>query len=83
MGWTNEQFMKEATIYVQDERIAALDAKSGDLLTRLNSVGAAGSADGEPDCALLADLRGTMASLVKAQEEKWRHMFDKVEAALK
>ncbi len=82
-GWSDEQFMKNAAIYVQDGRIAALDARSGDLLGRINRMGATGAAGTEPDCAMLTDLRAAMKQLVDTQVEKWTYMFDKLEVALK
>lgn len=81
-GWSTEQFMQEAAIYVQDDKIADLDRRSGELLTRLNTMGEAGAAAKVPDCKLLGDLRATMKSLVDAQVEKWTYMFAKLEKAL-
>ena len=81
-GWSAEQFMREAAIYVQDDNIAELDRRSGDLLTRINTMGEAGAAAKAPDCKLLADLRATMKSLVDAQTEKWSYMFAKLDKAL-
>lgn len=81
-GWSNDQFMQEAAIYVQDDKIADLDRRSGDLLTRINTMGEAGASAKAPDCKLLADLRATMKSLVDAQTEKWAYMFAKIEKAL-
>lgn len=81
-GWSTEQFLAEAAVYVQDDRIGALDAKSGDLLSRLNTMGEAGAAAKTPDCKLLTELRATMKSLVDTQTEKWSYMFAKLEKAL-
>jgi len=81
-GWTAEQFMREAAIYVQDDTIAELDRRSGDLLTRINTMGEAGASAKAPDCKLLADLRAAMKGLVDAQTEKWTYMFTKLDKAL-
>ena len=81
-GWSAEQFMEQAAVYVQDERIADLDARSGELLARVNSMGEAGASSKAPDCKLLADLRATMKALVDTQIEKWAYMFTKLERAL-
>lgn len=81
-GWSTEEFMREAATYVQDDKITELDQRAGDLLTRINTMGEAGAAAKAPDCKLLAELRGTMWSLVDAQTEKWAYMFAKLEKAL-
>ena len=81
-GWSTEQFLAEAAVYVQDERIADLDTRSSELLSRLNTMGEAGASAKTPDCKLLAELRATMKSLVDTQIEKWTYMFGKLERAL-
>jgi hypothetical protein len=81
-GWTTEQFMAEAAVYVQDDQINAFDTKSGELLARINTMGEAGASSNTPDCKLLGDLRATMKSLVDTQTEKWVYMFSKIEKAL-
>jgi hypothetical protein len=80
-GWSQEQFMAEASAYVQDDRIVEFDQTSGDLLAKLNSTGEAGAA--APDCNLLLELRATMKALVETQTSKWVYMFGKIDAALK
>jgi len=82
-GWSQDQFMVEATAYVQDDRIAEFDQTSNELLARLNRTGEAGAGDAAPDCKLLAELRATMQALVDTQTAKWAYMFDKIDAALK
>jgi hypothetical protein len=79
-GWSQEQFMAEASAYVQDDRIVEFDQTSGDLLAKLNSTGEAGAAT--PDCNLLNELRATMKALVETQTSKWVYMFGKIDAAL-
>jgi hypothetical protein len=81
-GWTPEQFMTEAAVYVHDDKIAELDQRSSSLLARLTSVGSSGAASGGADCKLLEELRATMKALVDTQVEKWGHMFAKLERAL-
>jgi hypothetical protein len=82
-GWSQEQFMAEASAYVQDDRIVEFDQTSGDLLAKLNSTGEAGAASAAPDCKLLLELRATMKALVETQTSKWVYMFGKIDAALK
>ncbi len=74
--------MDKAAPFVQDERIAAYDQRSNDLLTKINTMGEAGASSGTPDCKLLDELRGTMTSLIDTQIEKWAYMFAKIERGL-
>ena len=80
--WSAEEFMEKAAPFVQDERIAAYDQRSTDLLMKLNSVGAAGASSNVPDCKLLEELRSTMKALIDTQIEKWAYMFAKIERGL-
>lgn len=80
-GWSQEQFMTEAAPLVRDETIAGFDSKSEDLLARITSGGQ--ESGGPPNCALLADLRGQMKSLIETQKAKWTYMFDKLEQELR
>lgn len=82
-GWSTEQFMTEATTFVQDDKITDYDQTSADLLARINSMGAEGSAAPSPDCALLAQVNAAMKDLVAAQREKWAYMFGKIDTALR
>lgn len=82
-GWSQDQFMAEASTYVQDDRIAEFDQTSGELLAKLNSMGETGSSAAAPDCRLLQELRATMKALVDTQTRKWAYMFQKLDVALK
>jgi hypothetical protein len=85
-GWTYDQFVKEAGPLVADDKVSAYDQASADLLAKINRMGDAAlmdSAPGKtvaPDCALLTDLRATMAALVATQSEKWSYLFSKLDA---
>jgi hypothetical protein len=82
-GWTAEQFSIEAAAYVRDERTDTLDKRSEELLAKISAMGDAGAgAATAADCKLLADLKAAMQGLVKAQTEKWAHIFAKLDAAL-
>lgn len=81
-GWSTEQFLAEASTFVQDDRIGEYDQASADLLARINSVGAEGSSAAMPDCALLGEVNTAMKDLVTAQRAKWNYMFNKLDAAL-
>jgi len=82
-GWSDDQLLKEAEPLVRDERIADFDDKSAELLARITGAGQAGSAGDAPDCALLAGLRASVASLVETQKAKWAYMFDKIDKELR
>jgi hypothetical protein len=79
-GWTYDQFVKEAGPLVADDKVAAFDQASADLLAKINRMGEAGRSDAAPNCAVLADLRATMAALVATQSEKWTYLFAKLDA---
>lgn len=83
-GWTYDQFVKQAAPLVADDKVGAYDQTSSDLLSKINRMGEAGTADvgsgSAPDCKLLHDLRATMAALVATQTEKWVYLFAKVDA---
>jgi hypothetical protein len=84
-GWTYDQFVKEAGPLVADDKVTAYDQASADLLAKINRMGEAGRTDAapgagqSPDCALLKDLRATMAALVATQTEKWTYLFTKLD----
>ncbi|MBU1210605.1 MAG: hypothetical protein KJ587_04935 [Alphaproteobacteria bacterium] len=77
-GWDHDVYLREATPFVQDEKIDALDQRSQDLLTDIATLGEEGTAAPTPDCALLAELRQRMQELVTAQTAKWHYMFTKL-----
>jgi hypothetical protein len=95
-GWTYDQLVKEAGPLVADDKVTAYDQTSTDLLAKINRMGEAGRADtapgsvpgsgsapgptSTPDCAVLTDLRSTMAALVSTQTEKWTYLFAKLDA---
>jgi hypothetical protein len=82
-GWTDAQFLAEAEPLVRDETISGFDRTSDDLVLRITSAGQSGAAGEAPDCALLASLRASMATLVETQKAKWAYMFDKIEEELR
>jgi hypothetical protein len=81
-GWSHDQFLKEATPFVRDEKIAVYDRESEQLLSDISSDGQEGADAPTPDCALLVDLRGRMQVLVETQTAKWTYMFQKLDASL-
>lgn len=82
-GWSDEQFLKEAEPLVRDERIAAFDQKSEDLLARITGAGQTAPPGGPPNCALLAGLRDSMTTLIETQKAKWAYMFERIDTELR
>lgn len=76
-GWSNDQLIKEGASFVRDDKIAAYDEQSEQLLVKINTQGGDSS-----DCKVLADLKAAMATLVDAQNAKWKYMFGKIDAEL-
>lgn len=81
-GWSHDAFLKEAAPFVRDDKIAVYDQESERLLTDISTLGQEGADAPTPDCALLADLKSRMKTLVDTQTEKWSYMFQKLDAAL-
>jgi hypothetical protein len=86
-GWSNDQFIAEAAPFVRDEKTEDYDRQSNDFLEKITQMGQpSGGADAAnaraPDCGVLAELKGHMASLVAVQQAKWTHIFGKLAAEL-
>ncbi len=81
-GWNHEQFLAEAAPFVRDEAIAGFDQKSEDFLARITQGGQSQATAASLNCALLVELRGSLASLVATQKAKWTYMFDKIDGEL-
>ncbi len=81
-AWNDDQFLKEAAPYVKDEQIAVYDAKTNELLASISSMGQEGANAKEPNCAVLAELRGLMQVLIDTQGTKWAYMFKKLDDEL-
>jgi hypothetical protein len=81
-GWNHEQFLAEAAPFVRDEAIAGFDQKSEDFLARITQGGQSQATAASLNCALLVELRGSLAALVATQKAKWTYMFDKIDGEL-
>jgi hypothetical protein len=81
-GWSHDAFLKEAAPFVRDDTIAEHDRKSEDFLLRITSGGQTQALVTAPDCAVLSELRATMAALVNTQKDKWTYMFAKLDKEL-
>ncbi len=81
-AWNDNQFLKEAAPYVKDDQIAVYDDKTNELLASISSMGQEGANAKEPNCAVLAELRGLMQVLIETQGTKWSYMFKKLDDEL-
>jgi len=81
-GWSTDQFMAEGARFVQDDRIAEFEDKSGNLLARINGTGSDAGPQKSIDCAQLPELKANMAALVEIQTAKWSYMFSNINAEL-
>lgn len=81
-GWTHDEFMKQAAPFVRDEKIAAFDNSTNELLSAIATMGQEGANALTPDCALLLELRARMTVLVDTQTSKWSYMFEKIDTEL-
>lgn len=81
-GWTHDEFMKQAAPFVRDEKIAAFDNSTNELLSAIATMGQEGANAATPDCALLLELRARMTVLVDTQTSKWSYMFEKIDTEL-
>jgi hypothetical protein len=81
-GWNDNQFMKEAAPFVKDDKISEFDTKTNELLASISSMGQEGANASEPNCAVLAELRGLMQVLIETQGSKWSYMFQKLDTEI-
>lgn len=81
-GWSQDQFLREATPLVADDKITAFDQQSSALLDKIASGGEAGAAAAKPDCSVLESLRASMITLVETQAAKWTYMTNRIDAEL-
>jgi hypothetical protein len=79
-GWPEGEHESAALESLRDERTAALDAKSNDLLARIDALGRPPS--GPPDCAKLEELKAAGAELMGVMRAKNAHLLNKIAAEL-
>lgn len=95
-AWTDADYVAKATPFVKDERIAAFDLTSNEILGRVQQLGQPGpgtvtasvaapistaDTDTARRCAMLEELRGLMAQVVVNTRAKWGYMHGKLDAA--
>ena len=81
-GWSQDQFLKEATPYVKDDQIEAYEKTSNQHLAKITAMGQEGSSSKSPDCTMLSTLHASMLALVETQTAKWTYMFGKLDGEL-
>jgi hypothetical protein len=93
-GWSEAEFVTQATPFIKDDRIAGYDAEHNALLAKVPEIGAVGSvaslASSAPavsigagrSCALVTELRQLMSAVVENSRAKWTYVFGKLDAAL-
>ena len=94
-GWSDADYVANARPFVQDDRIAAIDAETKALLAKVPELGASGQpspalagvvasieTSTDQHCAMLGQLRGLMAKVVENNRAKWTYMIGKIDAAL-
>lgn len=79
-GWSEGEGEGKALESLGDARTAALDAKSNDLLSKIDALGR--PASGQPDCAKLGELKAAGAELMGVMRAKSAYLLAKVDAEL-
>jgi hypothetical protein len=77
-GWPDADFESTALAALQDERMAALDLQSNDLLAKLDSLGTVDPGK-EPDCARLQELSATSLELQATVKTKAAYTLAKLD----
>lgn len=80
-GWGSATSNERVADYLADARTAALDAKAGRLLAKLDRLGQL-EAEGAPDCSKLAELEATGLELLAVMKAKRAHMEGKLATEL-
>jgi hypothetical protein len=80
-GWPDAGFEEKAIALIQDERTAALDTTTNDLLAKLDQLGTVG-ATAEPDCAQLQELTAISLELQAAVKAKAAYTLGKIDQML-
>lgn len=77
-GWSDADAETLAQDYLFDARIAGLDRKANDLLTKLDDLGSAGE-QGSADCAKLNELKATGVELLAVMKAKSTYTLAKID----
>jgi len=77
-GWSDQEAERLAQDYLFDARLAGLDRKANDLLTKLDDLGSLGEKGGA-DCAKLDDLKATGVELLAVMKAKSSYTLAKID----
>lgn len=77
-GWSDEDAERLAQDYLFDARIAGLDRKANDLLTKLDDLGSLGE-QGNADCSKLNELKATGVELLAVMKAKSSYTLAKID----
>ncbi len=80
-NWQEAEYVANATPFVRDETIAALDAANQALFAKVQSLDAAGANTEAGRCAMLNQVKLAMQKVVANTASKWEHMLDKLARA--
>ncbi len=94
-GWSDGDYVANATPFVQDETIATFDARHNALIAKVSQLGKPAQAAasmaglapsldsaGSKRCALVEQLQALMGDVVDNTRAKWGYVTGKVDAAL-
>jgi hypothetical protein len=77
-GWKKSDSEDKALEYLQDGRIAELDAQSNELLTKIDNLGRA--QDGKaPDCSKLGELKAAGVEILAVMKAKSAYTLEKID----
>lgn len=80
-GWPKDQIEERAYEALQDDRTAAFDRQSNELLTRMDELGTL-PPNGTPDCSKLDDLTAASVELQATVKAKSAYMLAKLDRML-
>lgn len=80
-NWPEEAREQKARDFLQDERIASLDASANELLAKIDLLGRPPE-NAKIDCAALGDLEAAGVELLAVMKAKAAYSMDKIGAAL-
>jgi hypothetical protein len=76
-GWSGEGREERAMIYLEDGRLAELDRRANELLSRVDQLGLP-AADGTYDCGKLAEIEDASIEMLAVMKAKAAYLDDKI-----
>ncbi len=76
-GWSGEGREERAMIYLEDGRLAELDRRANELLSRVDQLGLP-AADGSYDCGKLAEIEDASIEMLAVMKAKAAYLDDKI-----